>query len=312
MTTFCLKHSYTDPYFNLATEEYLLKNFTEDFFIIWQSKQSVVVGKHQNALAEINHRFVRDNHIHVARRLSGGGTVFHDPGNVNFTFIRTVNEISEVNFTIFTRPVVQALQKLGVGAYSTGRNDLMADGKKISGNAEHVYKKRVLHHGTLLFNSDLSALKGALNVDLSRFEDKSVQSNRSPVTNIFAFLKKPMTVDDFADFIFDEVQNSFSEKEMYQMTGADIAAISTLRNEKYATWDWNYGYSPKYVFRNKIPTPSGEISIEMSVIKGIIREIKAEGLSPGVLQTIIGRRHHEEDFQDLQIQEAELLRELLF
>ncbi|HBL75560.1 MAG: hypothetical protein A2W90_05380 [Bacteroidetes bacterium GWF2_42_66] len=310
MITFCLKHSELDPWFNLAAEEYLLKNLTEDFFIIWRSERSIVVGKHQNALAEINHEFVRNNDIHVARRLSGGGTVFHDPGNVNFTFIRTVKEISEVNFKIFTQPIVQSLQKLGVDAYTTGRNDLMLDGKKISGNAEHVYKKRVLHHGTLLFNSDLSKLKGALQVDLSRFEDKSVQSNRSPVTNISGYLKEPMTVEEFSDFIFGDVQNTFQEKKTYELTEQDIAAIEALRDEKYVTWDWVYGYSPKYIFRNTISSFSGEIKIEMSVIKGVIQEIKTEGLLPGISAKIIGKRHRMEDFQDLP--EAGLLQKLLF
>lgn len=312
MSTFCLKHNSLDPYFNLAAEEYLLKNFTEDFFIIWRSERSVVVGKHQNALSEINHGFVRSNNIHVARRLSGGGTVFHDPGNINFTFIRTVKEISEVNFKVFTQPIIQSLQKLGVDAYTTGRNDLMVAEKKVSGNAEHVYKKRVLHHGTLLFNSDLSKLKGALNVDLSRFEDKSVQSNRSPVTNISDYLKEPMTVDAFADFIFTDVQDAFSEKMIYQFNEQDVAAIQQLASEKYRTWDWIYGYSPKYIFRNKITTSSGEISIEMSVVKGIIQELKSEGLNDELFNEIIGKRHRIEDFEDFPTETAHLLQKILF
>lgn len=311
MTTFCLKHDSLDPYFNLAAEEYLLKNFTEDFFIIWRNERSIVVGKHQNALAEINHEFVRSNNIHVARRLSGGGTVFHDPGNINFTFIRSVKEISEVNFKLFTQPIIQSLQKLGVDAYTTGRNDLMVAEKKISGNAEHVYKKRVLHHGTLLFNSDLSKLKGALNVELSRFEDKSVQSNRSPVTNISEYSKEPMMVDAFADFIFTDVQEAFSEKMIYQLNEKDIATIHQLADEKYRTWDWIYGYSPKYIFRNKINTSSGEISVEMSVVKGIIQELKTEGLNNQLAIQLIGKRHRIEDFEDLPEAEAALLQQLL-
>jgi len=310
MTTFCLTHSSLDPYFNLAVEEYLLKNFTDDFFIIWRSERSIVVGKHQNALAEINHDFVRNQNIHVARRLSGGGTVFHDPGNVNFTFIRSVKEISEVNFRIFTEPVIRSLQKLGIAAYTTGRNDLMLDGKKISGNAEHVYRKRVLHHGTLLFNSDLAKLKGALNVDLSRFDDKSIQSNRSPVTNISEYLKEPFPVEDFAGFIFSDIQNTFQDKKLFRLSEEDIAAVNRLKDEKYATWDWIYGYSPRYVFRNKIQMPSGEIKIEMTVVKGIIEELEAKGLPGKTLAAVIGKRHRPEDFED--VPDAEILRNLLF
>lgn len=312
MTTFCLKHNSLDPYFNLAVEEYLLKNYAEDFFIIWRSERSIVVGKHQNALAEINHEFVRNNNIHVARRLSGGGTVFHDPGNINFTFIRTVKEISEVNFKVFTQPIIQSLQKLGIDAYTTGRNDLLVDEKKISGNAEHVYKKRVLHHGTLLFNSDLSKLKGALNVDLSRFEDKSVQSNRSPVTNISDYLNDAMTVDEFANFIFKDVHEAFSEKEIYQLSEADAVSIQQTADEKYRTWDWVYGYSPKYLFRNTIATTSEEISIEMNVVKGIIRELKTTNMNNELASQIIGRRHRLEEFIDFPTVEASLLQKLLF
>lgn len=313
MYTQCLQHTSLDPFFNLAAEEYLLKNFTDDFFIIWRSNRSVVVGKHQNALAEINHRFVSENNIHVARRLSGGGTVFHDPGNVNFTFIRTVNEISEVNFNLFTRPIVDSLKKLGIDAYTTGRNDLLVDGKKISGNAEHVYKKRVLHHGTLLFNSDLSKLKGALNVDLSRFEDKSVQSNRSPVTNISAYLSQSMSVEEFASFIFADISASFSSHGEYCLNDNDIAAIVQLRNEKYQIWDWIYGYSPRYIFRNSIRVEEKTVSVEMAVVKGIIQEIKFEGFELIADQplVVLGKRHRVEDFVEL-ITEFPWIEKLLF
>lgn len=312
MNTFCLKLNSLDPFFNLATEEYMLKNFTEDIFIIWRSERSIVVGKHQNALAEINHEFVRNNNIHVARRLSGGGTVFHDPGNINFTFIRSVNEISEVNFKVFTQPIVQSLQKLGIDVYTTGRNDLMVAGKKISGNAEHVYKKRVLHHGTLLFNSDLSKLKGSLNVDLSRFEDRSVQSNRSSVTNLSEYLREPMSVDAFSDYLFADVQEVFQEKTYYGLNEQDVSLIQQLRDEKYATWDWVYGYSPKYVFRNKIETASGEIKMEMRVVKGIIQDFKVEGMDDRFVGEIVGKRHRIEEFQNLPTEESSLLLKLLF
>lgn len=315
MHTQCLLNNNLDPFFNLATEEYLLKNFTDDFFIIWRSERSVVVGKHQNALSEINHRFVRENNIHVARRLSGGGTVFHDPGNVNFTFIRTVGEISEVNFNLFTRPIVESLKKLGVHSYTTGRNDLLVDNKKISGNAEHVYRKRVLHHGTLLFNSDLSSLKGALNVDLSRFEDRSVQSNRSEVTNIAGYLEKRMDVETFAGFIFNDIANSFPSFGFFNLSEADTAAISQLRNEKYQQWHWIYGYSPRYIFRNNIDSEGKKIAVEMSVVKGIIQEVKLDGFDAYTNQQLAmalsGKQHRIEDFTELTTKFAWLER-LLF
>jgi len=294
MITLCINQTNTDPYFNLAAEEYFLKNFQEDFFMLWRSQPSVVVGKHQNALAEINHEFVRENQIPVARRLSGGGTVFHDPGNVNFTFIRSVANISEVNFKVFTVPVVEALKKLGVDAYTTGRNDLVIDGKKISGNAEHVHRNRVLHHGTLLFDSRLEALKGALKVDLSKFEDKAVQSNRSEVTNIAHYLPNPISVEEFTDLIFAEISQNYQEFQFYKLTAEDIKAIQKLSIEKYQTWDWIFGYSPRYRFNNK--NENDEIHISLLVEKGLLVEVSFSGaikpeLSQKIVKMLIGCRH---------------------
>ena len=300
MITLCINLPNSDPYFNLAAEEYFLKNFQEDFFMLWRSRSSVVVGKHQNALAEINHEFVRENQIPVARRLSGGGTVFHDPGNVNFTFIRSVTNISEVNFKVFTVPVVEVLKKLGVEAYTTGRNDLLIDGKKISGNAEHVHRNRVLHHGTLLFDSRLEALKGALKVDLSKFEDKAVQSNRSEVTNIADHLPRPISVEQFTDFLFSEISQNYTEFRVYEPTVADITAIEKLSVEKYQTWDWIFGYSPRYRFTNKIETENGEIQISLLVEKGRIIEASISGVIPvetgkKIAERLLSCRHDYEE-----------------
>jgi len=217
----CIHLKNTDPYFCLAAEEYLLKNFQEDIFMLWQSENAVVVGKHQNLLGEINYPFVRENNIALCRRISGGGTVFHDSGNVNFSFIKNVKSPAEISFKQFTAPVVDALAKLGVAATTSGRNDLLIDGLKISGNAEHVYKNRVLHHGTLLFNSDLKNLGQAIKVVPGKYESKAVQSNRSPVANISQFLKNPMTTGEFVQFLLD-VQIENSENRLYFLNENDI------------------------------------------------------------------------------------------
>jgi lipoate-protein ligase A len=273
MRVICIQQKGFDPYFNLAAEEYLLKNFSDDVFMLWRGERSIVVGKHQNALAEINHRYVAENKIKVARRISGGGAVFHDPGNLNFSFIKTVDRIDKVNFKVFTQPIVAVLKELGLDAYSTGRNDLLLDGKKISGNAEHVYKKRVLHHGTLLFDSELGQLRNALKVDLSRFQDKAVQSNRSEVGNIADFLEQKMDVQQFSDFIFEGIRKTYPEHHVFQFSPEDVAAIQKLRDEKYATWDWIYGYSPKYKYNNRLEMPGQTISFSLEVIKGVINSI---------------------------------------
>lgn len=302
MTVICIQQKGFDPYFNLAAEEYLLKNFSEDVFMVWQGESSIVVGKHQNALAEINHRYVADHQIKVARRLSGGGTVFHDPGNLNFTFIKNVDRIDQVNFKIFTQPIVAVLKKLGLDAYTTGRNDLLIDGKKISGNAEHVFKKRVLHHGTLLFNSELSKLKNALKVDLSRFEDKAVQSNRSEVTNISNYLDDEMTMDEFAKFIFNGICERYPNHNVFQFPEEDVHEIRKLRDEKYVTWNWIYGYSPKYKYSNQVDMAGNSISFSLQVIKGIINSIDFLGKinnEQAILLTnsLLGSRH---DYNELE------------
>ena len=297
MTVICIQQQGNDPYFNLAAEEYLLKNFSEDVFMLWQSESSIVVGKHQNALAEINHRYVYENDIKVARRLSGGGTVFHDPGNLNFTFIKNVERIDQVSFKVFTQPIVVVLKNLGLDAYTTGRNDLLLDGKKISGNAEHVYKKRVLHHGTLLFNSQLQKLKNALKVDLSRFEDKAVQSNRSEVTNIADYLDRKMEVQEFSDFIFKGIKASYPEAKVFRFSEEDKEAIQQLRDEKYIGWDWIYGYSPKYKYQNQIVIGAGVVSFSFRVVKGKIISSEWEGdlsqeQSDLLADTLMGSRHN--------------------
>jgi lipoate-protein ligase A len=313
MITLCINQSNTDPYFNLAAEEYFLKNFQEDFFMLWRSRPSVVVGKHQNALAEINHEFVQKNQIPIARRLSGGGTVFHDPGNVNFTFIRSVEKIQEVNFRVFTIPVIEALKKLGVEAYTTGLNDLLIDGKKISGNAEHIHKNRILHHGTLLFDSHLEALKGALKVDLSKYEDKAVQSNRSEVTNIADYLPNPLSVVEFTDFLFSEIRQNIPKSKVYELTETDIEAIQKLSIEKYQTWDWIFGYSPKYHFTNKIETENGEIHIKLLVERGRIAEVSFSGaiqpeFSQKIAEALIGCRHDYETLKSILLKLDESFR----
>ena len=286
----CIHLKNTDPYFCLAAEEYLLKNFSEDIFMLWQSKNAVVVGKHQNVAAEINHRFVHENNIAVCRRISGGGTVFHDAGNVNFTFIKNVKSPAEISFKVFTAPVVEALAKLGIEATTSGRNDLLINGLKISGNAEHVYKNRVLHHGTLLFNSDLENLGQAIKVTPGKYEGKAVQSNRSPVANISQFLKTPMTTSEFIQFLLG-VQLENRENSLYNLNENDIQTIEKHSSEKFRTWEWNFGYSPKYIFSNHVEIEGKSLSIRLVVEKGIIVEAEIGGDYLSEVQTKLNQKN---------------------
>jgi lipoate-protein ligase A len=299
----CIHLKNTDPYFCLAAEEYLLKNFSEDIFMLWQSESAVVVGKHQNLLAEINYPFVRENSIAVCRRISGGGSVFHDAGNVNFTFIKNVKSPAEISFKLFTAPVVDALAKLGIEATTSGRNDLLINGLKISGNAEHVYKNRVLHHGTLLFNSDLKNLRQAIKVVPGKYESKAVQSNRSQVANISQFLRKPMKTVEFIQFLLD-VQLENPENHTYILNEVDIHAIEKSAFEKFRTWEWNFGYSPKYTFRNEVVIEGKTLSIKVEVERGIIVNAEIGGdyfiqSKSNLIQNSLLQKKH--DFDEIKL-----------
>ncbi len=273
----CIKDSHTDPYFNLAADEYVLKNFTEDCFMLWRNAPSIIVGKHQNTLAEINIDYVKEKQIKVVRRISGGGAVFHDLGNLNFTFVRNGEAGNLVDFRKFTRPIIEVLQRMGINARFEGRNDLTIEGKKFSGNAEHVWKNRVLHHGTLLFSAIMTDLSAALKVNPLKFKDKAVKSVRSRVTNISEHLEEKMDVLEFRDRIMQYIMEMYPESKMYEYSEKDIQGIEKLRDEKFSTWEWNFGYSPKYDFEKLIRTQGGNLEFHINVEKGIISGIKIYG-----------------------------------
>ncbi len=268
----------TDPEINLAFEEFVFNQMdkNESYFLLWQNKNAIIVGKHQNTIEEINQEFVEKNKIKVVRRLSGGGAVFHDMGNLNFTFIVNENEKKMFDFKSFTDPVVKALQSIGVNAAFNSRNDIAIDGKKFSGNSQYAKKGRILHHGTILFNSKLDTIQEALKVKADKVESKSIKSIRSRVTNIIDYLEKPYSLDDFVDILLDYM---FKENplEEIQLSDADYHAIKKLRDEKYSTWEWNYGRSPLYNVRKERKCDFGLITILLQVEKGLIKDIHFYG-----------------------------------
>lgn len=273
----CIKHPNTDPWFNLAAEEYVLKHFNDDVFMLWRNHNAIIVGKHQNTLAEINLDYVKEKNIKVVRRMSGGGAVFHDLGNLNFTFIMNGEEGHLVDFRRFTLPIIDVLRKLDIDAKFEGRNDLTISGLKFSGNAEHVFKQRVLHHGTLLFSSLMSDLSNALKVNPLKYRDKAVKSVRSRVTNISEHLKQELDVLQFRDLVMEHIMDIYPDCELYDYTPEDLRQINELVKEKYSTWEWNYGYSPRYDLEKMIRTNGGFIEFHLNVAQGIIKEIKIYG-----------------------------------
>ena len=266
----------TNPYFNLAMEEYLLKNFNEDLFILWRNESSVIVGKNQNTLSEINLEYIKENNIPVVRRQSGGGAVFHDLGNINFTFIANDNN-SFSDFKRFTQPIIDLLKTLDINAEFSGRNDLLIDGKKFSGNAQYNYKNKVMHHGTLLFSSQIGDLSNALKVKPIKFEGKGIKSVKSRVTNISEHLKDDIDILEFKDLVMNHLAKSNADNKPYTLTQDDITGINTLVDEKYNSWDWNFGNSPKYSLTNELKYPGGNVEFNLNVEKGIIKEIKFFG-----------------------------------
>ena len=262
----------TDPYYNLALEEYLLRHKQEEYFLLWRDRPVVVVGRNQNTLEEINRDVVKSKGIAVVRRLSGGGAVYHDPGNLNFTFI--INEQSKMSFDFarFTEPVIKTLRKMGVEAENTGRNDISIAGKKFSGNAQCRWKNRLLHHGTLMFDCRIEELAEVLNVKQEKISSKGVKSVRSRVTNISEHLNKPFTMQDFQKILTETVKADGYIEYDRSLSESEHQSVEKLREQKYSTWDWNYGSSPPFNIQRSAAYPWGMVDIRMHIVHGLVKE----------------------------------------
>ena len=262
----------TDPAYNLAFEEYVLTHWTVgDILILWQNDNAVIIGRNQNTAEEINQSFVDTHGIHVVRRNTGGGAVYHDLGNLNYSFI--TDEGASRN--AFTQPVVRALCDLGMDAEASGRNDILVSGKKVSGTAQQISKGRILHHGTLLFDSDSNMISGALTPDPGKYQSKGVKSVRSRVGNIRAFLQQDMTITAF----WAHLKRTLGDAGMVeaQLTAEELAQVEKLKAEKYDTWQWNYGRSPAYDTQVKRRFSGGTLDVRLTVKQGVIAQIKFYG-----------------------------------
>ena len=271
----------TDPYLNLAIEEYLFLHADDDVFMLWQNSPTVVIGKNQNAFAEINMDFMKQNQVHIARRITGGGAVYHDLGNVNYTFIAPSAGRS-LDFAAFTAPIIEALASLGIKAELTGRNDLLTEGKKFSGNAQYAHDGRVLHHGTLLFDSNLECLSHALKVDEEKIKSKAIKSTRNRVTNLRPLLKQDCDTQQFIELIAKFVIGNYHPTLISPPAGGEIEALY----KRNASDEWIFpkrDYLSAYTMQKKKRYPFGIVDILLDMSNDVIRQVKISGDFFGIL-----------------------------
>ena len=266
----------TDPYYNLAVEEYLFNTCDDDVFMLWQNDNVVVIGNNQNAYAEVNIDYAKNNNIKISRRITGGGAVFHDLGNVNYTFITTTEKAKALNYEYFTKPIIDALASLGLECTLSGRNDLECQGRKFSGNAQHSANGKILHHGTLLFNANVEVMSSVLKVDKEKLEYKAVKSHKSRVVNLLDLLDNKMTSEDFITHV---------ETFVLQNLGANVSIVDDNDEikrlyERNSSEEWIYStkrYLTDYTFHKRKKYPFGIVNVEMKLIKDVINDIVISG-----------------------------------
>jgi len=265
------------PYYNFALEDYLLNEAEEDDYVFFYiHKPSIIVGKYQNTIEEVNKDFIDDNNIIVARRLSGGGAVYHDHGNLNFSFVHKASKKDVNDFKKFTKPVVDALKDLGLNAHLSGRNDILIDDKKISGNAQYFTNNRLLHHGTLLYDSEMSNLVKSLKVRDLKIKSKGIKSVKSRVANIADFLNDTLPIEDFRDYLLKSFYKS-KDIEKYELDEKALTYIENKVKEQFSTWDWNWGKSPDYEIQKIEKFPFGILDTRIDVKDGKISKCKIYG-----------------------------------
>lgn len=287
-----------DPWFNLAAEEFVVKHIQDEVFMLWKNTNCIVVGKHQNTVAEVNMKFITENEIPVIRRISGGGTVFQGNGNLNYSFVtNTPDGEDKINFRKFTSPVIEYLEKLGVKAELSGKSNLTIDGLKFSGNAAHLHKNRSLHHGTILFDANLDLVNKAIEVNDFNYQSKAIASNRTTICNIRQKLKADMNIEAFETGFSNFVAKKFNFKEIRSFSESETEVISKLAEEKYKSWDWNFGYSPDYFLQRKIEIEDQTLNLKMKVRKGIIVEVISEpkaNVSDEICEILLNISHRPE------------------
>ena len=289
--------------FNLAMEQYVFDALprSDSWFILWQNAPSVIIGKYQNAYAEVNREYLLEHNIPLIRRLSGGGAVYHDLGNINYTFIVDGTLSESENLAVLCRPLVGVLEQFGIHAEVSGRNDVTIDGMKISGTARYVKRGRIMHHGTILFHSDLSVMPEILRVSEAKLTTKGIRSVKSRVTNISDHMKEQISVEQFMKAFRDYVKRDTSAQD-YILSDEDLANIRQIRDERYGTWEWNWGKSPAFSrVKEHYVEGVGKLEIHMNAENGRILDCAVygdffgTGFSQDDLKKLQGVRMRKED-----------------
>jgi len=288
-----------DPAINLALEERCFRNLDPacEYVLFYVNRPSIIIGRHQNPLQECDLNLARRRDIHLVRRISGGGAVYHDPGNLNFSFITDFTEKKLDYFKTLLTPLLNTLQRLGVPAQLTDKNNILVNGKKISGNSQHTDMRRMLSHGTLLFNTDLDMLQRALNARLIVTESRAVSSIKSKVTNISGHMRRPMDMDAFRAALMDSLSRVFGEIRQSRVTADEWESVERLANTKYKSWDWTFGRSPGFTVHHQIKLASGRVDANFMVKNGVITDIeladKSADLSSArqVKKEFVGQRY---------------------
>jgi len=273
-----LESNKTDPYYNLALEEFVFEKLdrSKEYFMLWQNSNAIIVGRYQNTIQEIDQDYVNSHNIAVVRRLSGGGAVYHDMGNLNFTFIVDSRGGLDFDFSLFALPVVDTLRSFGIDAQFTGRNDITIGGRKFSGNSQYIKNGRILHHGCIMLNTDTDAASRALRVSSVKYESRAVKSVRSRMTTISENAETPVSMQDFRQLLTQTVFRC-GNMERYTLSDEDIRAVEKLKKEKYETWEWNYGSSPSYNTKKEMRFAGGLLSSYLQVDHGRISSLRFYG-----------------------------------
>ncbi|WP_434799000.1 lipoate--protein ligase [Terrisporobacter vanillatitrophus] len=267
----------TSPYFNFALEEYLMteKGFGDDeIFLFWRTNPTVMIGRYQNTYCEINEKYVKENNINVVRRNSGGGTIYTDMGAWQFTFIEKNHKENGISFGKFTEPIVNALRQENIDAHFNSRNDLLIGNKKFSGNAQYRKDETMLHHGSILFNTDIKAMVESITVAEDKIIAKGIKSVRERVINISEVMDKNITSENFRDIM---LKSLLKDSKVYTLTDEDVETVNKIKEEKFESWDWNYGKNPVFNINRWKRFDGGRVDFKLDIKKGIIKNCVIEG-----------------------------------